>query len=30
MTTIVGAIATVGVAVWSMWTNKPGTVIEPK
>jgi hypothetical protein len=30
MTTIVGGIATVGVALWSLWTNKPGTVIETK
>jgi hypothetical protein len=30
MTTIVGAAATIAAAVWSAWTNKPGTAIPPK
>ena len=27
VTAIVGAVVTVATAVWSMWTNKAGTVI---
>lgn len=27
VTTIAGALATVATAVWSLWTNKPGTSI---
>ena len=30
VTTIVGAAATIATAVWSLWTNKPGPVIDGK
>lgn len=29
-TTIAGALATIGVAAWSYYTNKPGTFIVPE
>lgn len=30
VTSLAGAAATIGVAIWSAFTNKPGTVIESK
>ena len=27
---VIASITSIAVAIWSVWTNKPGTVIAPK